>query len=105
MSFLFSIMLDEMDKADDIITSLPLTSQITQMKTESLSESLTDVSLPCKKQVITTCLVSDTDGKTEDMYNSFGINHRSFLLTKTSDHDISYTCQKLFTKLSYKSCN
>ena len=59
-------MLDEMDKADDIVTSLPLTSQITQMKTESLSESVTDVSPLCKKQIITTCLVSDINGKTED---------------------------------------
>ena len=90
-----------MDKAGDIVSSLPLTSQIPQLKTEPLSECIRDVSLPCKKQVITTCLVSDTDGKTED--NSFGINHRFFLLTKASDYDISYTCQKLSTKLSYKA--
>ena len=71
-----SIMLEEMDKADDIVTSLPLTSQIPQLKTESLSDPVRDVSPPCEKPFITTCLVSDTDGKTED--NSFGINNRFF---------------------------
>ena len=41
-------MLYEMDKADDIVTSLPLTSQIPQLKTELLSEPVIDDSLPCE---------------------------------------------------------
>ena len=71
------------------------------MKTWIILETVRDVSLPCEKPVTTTYLVSDTDRKTED--NSFGINHRFFLLTKASDYDVSYTCQKLSTELSYKA--
>ena len=45
-------MLDEMDKADNFVTSLPLTSQIPQLKTESLSEPVRDLSPPCKNKLL-----------------------------------------------------
>ena len=71
---ILSAVLNEKDKVDDdnIIfessTSLPLASQIPQVKTKSLFEPVTDLSPSHKteKPVITTSLVSDTDGKTED---------------------------------------
>ena len=73
MILLFAV-LNEKDKVDDnnIIfessTSLPLASQIPQVKTKSLSEPETDLSPSHKteKPVTTTSLVSDTNGKTDD---------------------------------------
>ena len=71
---LFSAGINAKDKVDDdnIVfessTSLTHASQIPQLKTKSLSESVTDLSPSHKteKLVTTTSLVSDTDEKTED---------------------------------------